>query len=114
MKRILIVIFLIAITVFVYGKDADDACTTITVGKLASVDGSVMTTHTCDSREDRTWIDIVPARAYKPGVMRKTFLKSHMTDSAYDLAKQKYIGDIPQVEKTYKYLNATLPPINEN
>lgn len=114
MKRIIIVILLLSFVLFCYGDDGDDACTTITVGKKATVDGSVMTTHTCDSREDRTWLDIVPARTYKAGTMRKTYLKSHMTTSAYDLSKQEYIGDIPQVKHTYKYLNATLPPINEN
>jgi dipeptidase len=114
MKRIIIVILLLSFVLFCYGEEGDDACTTITVGKKASVDGSVMTTHTCDSRVDRTWLDIVPSRKYKPGTKRKTYLKSHMTSSAYDLSKQEYIGDIPQVERTYKYLNATLPPINEN
>ena len=48
-----------------------DGCTSITVGKLASVDGSVMTSHTCDSRIDRTWIDMVFKKKYKPGSRRK-------------------------------------------
>lgn len=37
-----------------------EACTSILVGKLASVDGSTMTSHSCDSNTDRTWINVVP------------------------------------------------------
>ncbi len=95
-----------------YGED--DACTTITVGKTASADGSVMTSHTCDSRVDRTWIDIAPAKKYKPGAKRKTYAKTHMTVSVSDLSKQEFKGEMAQVEQTYKYLNTTLPCINEH
>jgi len=35
-------------------------CTSVIVGKKASVDGSTMTSHTCDSGTDRTWINLVP------------------------------------------------------
>lgn len=37
-----------------------ESCTSILVGKLASVDGSTMTSHSCDSNTDRTWINVVP------------------------------------------------------
>ena len=37
-----------------------ESCTSIMVGKKASADGSVMTSHTCDSNY-RTWMDIVPS-----------------------------------------------------
>ena len=114
MKQILIVFLLTVLVAAGFAGEEKDACTSITVGKLASVDGSVMTSHTCDSREDRTWIDIVPARKYKPGTRRKTYVKSHLTVSAYDLSKQELKGEIPQAAETYKYLNATLPPINEH
>ena len=40
-----------------------DACTSIMVGTNASVDGSVMTSHTCDSWY-RTWMSIEPAKDY--------------------------------------------------
>ena len=115
MKKAPLTTFLILIlTLCAAGQPEDDACTTITVGKSASVDGSVMTSHTCDSRVDRTWIDIVKAKKHAPGGMRKTFLDSHKTVSAYDLTAQKYRGEIPQVSLTYKYLNSTLPCINEH
>jgi dipeptidase len=91
-----------------------DGCTTITVGKMASVDGSVMTSHTCDSRIDRTWIDFVKRKQYRPGTLRPVYLDSHKTVSVYDLTKQKRKGEIPQSSITYKYLNTTLPCLNEN
>ena len=40
-----------------------ESCTSIMVGKKASADGSVMTSHTCDSNY-RTWMDIVPSASY--------------------------------------------------
>ncbi len=38
-----------------------DGCTSVTVGKKASFDGSVMTSHTMDGHRDRVCINIVPA-----------------------------------------------------
>ena len=114
MKRILtIAVLSILLSFGLYAKEKD-GCTSITVGKLASLDGSVMTSHTADSREDRTWLDVVPSMKYKPGMMRKMFLNTSYTASAYDLSKQKSLGEIPQAPLTYKYLNTMLPPINEN
>ncbi len=121
MKKITILLVLSIILIFNFNLSTEenkrypdrDACTSITVGKNASLDGSVMTSHTCDSRVDRTWLDIVPAKKYKKNSKRKTYLDSHKTISAYDLSKQKLSGTIDQVSRTYKYLNTTLPAINE-
>jgi dipeptidase len=114
MKNTLIATLLSLLIPFGLGAREKDGCTSITVGKLASLDGSVMTSHTADSREDRTWLDVVPSVKYKPGTMRKMFLNTSYTASAHDLSKQKLLGEIPQVAITYKYLNTMLPPINEN
>ena len=38
-----------------------DGCTSITVGKGATVDGSVITSHTDDSHRTRSWMDVIPA-----------------------------------------------------
>ena len=117
MKKAIFIIVLVLFVSFDFNfavRSEEDACTTITVGKLASFDGSVITTHTCDSRQDRTWIDIVPAKKHNPGTMRKTYLDSNRTVSAYDLSKQQLKGEIPQVPITHKYLNTALPCINEH
>ena len=41
-----------------------ESCTSIMVGKQASTDGSVITSHTCDGNY-RTWMEIVPAATYE-------------------------------------------------
>jgi dipeptidase len=114
MKRLLILFIILAFISYSFASEEKDACTTITVGKLASSDGSVMTSHTCDSRVSRTWIDIVKAQKHKPGAMRKCYVDSNKTVSAYDLAKQKLTGKIPQPANTFKYFNTALPPLNEH
>ena len=53
-----------------------DNCTSIFVGRLASADGSTMTSHSCDSNTDRTWITMVPRATHKPGDMAKVYLRS--------------------------------------
>jgi len=56
-----------------------ESCTSIIVGKLASIDGSTMTSHSCDSGTDRTWINVVPHRKHKPGEMCKIYFQSKRT-----------------------------------
>ncbi|MCP4158181.1 MAG: hypothetical protein GY757_61345 [bacterium] len=117
MRKILFIVILITFVTFSfnYGVNSeDDACTTITVGKQATYDGSVITTHTCDSRKDRTWLDIVKSQKHKSGSKRKVYANSHITTSAHDLSKQELKGEIPQAPVTYKYLNTALPPLNEH
>ena len=46
-----------------YEKDPE-SCTSIMVGKKATIDGAVITSHTCDSWY-RTWVDMVPAQKYE-------------------------------------------------
>ncbi len=117
MKAILLLMFVVfgcgAVGLTDTGAE-EDACTTITVGKLASTDGSVMTSHTCDSRTTRTWIDIVPAKKYRPGSRRQIYGKTERTVSAYDLSARELKGEIPQPTVTYKYFNSALPFLNEN
>jgi dipeptidase len=89
-----------------------DACTSITVGKLASFDGSVITSHTDDSHRTRSWIDIVPEKKYKKGEM-VTMYKRVPTDSlAMPAYAHRKIGEIPQVNETYGYINTAYPSLN--
>jgi dipeptidase len=90
-----------------------DSCTSILVGRLASADGSTMTSHSCDSGSDRTWINIVPNRKHKPGEMAKVYLEPKLTKGPDDPDRLE-TGEIPQVAETYAYLNAAYPIMNEH
>jgi dipeptidase len=90
-----------------------DECTSITAGKLATSDGSVITSHTDDSHRTRSWMDMAPAQNHKPGTS-VTMYKRKPSDS---LAMPSYahipIGEIPQVEYTHGYINTAYPCMNE-
>src|SRR5512142_209774 len=56
-----------------------EGSTSILVVKAASVDGSTMTSHSCDSTTDRTWMNIVPHRAHKAGELAKVYFEPKRT-----------------------------------
>jgi len=95
------------------GDPRRDECTVITVGTAASADGSVMTSHTCDSHRTRSWFDIVPPMKFKDN-STVTMVKRVKTDS---LAMPGYghvpTGDIPQVERTHGFINTAYPCMND-
>ena len=89
-----------------------ESCTSILVGKLASVDGSTMTSHSCDSSSDRTWINIVPHKKHNPEdkcVLH--FEPKHIKGP--DHPDKLPRGRIPQVPETYAYVNTCYPVMNE-
>ena len=72
MKPFLTLLFLATISIAVAQTDFDPItegmeCTSITIGKKASADGSVMTSHTDDSHRSRTNIMVEPAMDHQPG-----------------------------------------------
>lgn len=90
-----------------------EGCTTITVGKDASFDGSVITSHTDDSHRTRSWIDIVPAQKHAKGdkvVMYKRVQDNSLAMPAYG---HKEIGSIPQIKNTNGYINTAYPSLND-
>lgn len=90
-----------------------DSCTSITVGKEASADGSVMTAHTCDANY-RTWIDFVPARSHQKGDKAEIFKGSMHNFFSGDKRVVEKMGEIPQVSATYRYLYTAYPVMNEH
>ena len=88
------------------------SCTSIMVGRKASADGSVMTSHTCDSWY-RTWMQIVPARDYERDTVTAIYEGRMHTQAASDSTKLYRRGVIPQVRHTYRYLDTAYPCLNE-
>ncbi|MFC2154959.1 dipeptidase [Acidobacteriota bacterium] len=87
------------------------SCTIIAVGKKASSDGSVITSHTGCGPECR--VHVVPAMTFKKGTMAPVY---------YGLQNVKkplrqygeILGYIPQVEKTYAYFHSAYSHMNEH
>ncbi|MGW8266228.1 MAG: dipeptidase [Longimicrobiales bacterium] len=90
-----------------------ECCTSLLVGRLASVDGSTMTSHSCDSNSDRTWISIEPRQSHPPGSMATLWLEPKLTLGPDDEDRIP-AGEIPQVETTWKFMNAAYPIMNEH
>ena len=118
MRRSVILVSLLLVVGLAFGQDFNSqlvdgqSCTSIMVGKKASTDGSVITSHTCDGRY-RTWMTMEPARDYKAGE-RHTVRKGTMhTAFRNDTTGVKVAGTIPQVRHTYAYLNTAYPCLNE-
>ena len=89
-----------------------DACTSIIVGKTASVDGSTMTSHSCDSRTDRTWMTVVPHKKHEPGDKAPVYMSSKETKGPDD-PDAISVGEIPQAPETYAYINSAYAVMNE-
>ena len=97
--------------------DAEDptlrmSCTSIMVGKKASADGSVITSHTCDAWY-RTWMTMVPAQDYEKGATTGIYDGRMHTQTPQDSTKMHLRGTIPQVEHTFRYLDTAYPCLNE-
>jgi dipeptidase len=82
------------------------------VGKLASTDGSVMTSHTCDGNY-RTWLEIYPHKKYEPGTMHPVYWGMLHTDESWSMTNIVKKGEIPEVAETFAYLNTAYPCLNE-
>ncbi|HEX9901501.1 MAG TPA: C69 family dipeptidase, partial [Acidobacteriota bacterium] len=95
-------------------------CTVIMVGKNASVDGSVISTHTCDCGVcDWTW-RYAPAADHPAGSMRKIFYVDQFSTVPpnqglkWDRVKDDLAGlEIPQVPHTYGYLLGAFGYMND-
>jgi len=94
-------------------------CTVIMVGKNASTDGSVITTHTCDCGVcDWTW-RAIPAADHPAGSMRKIFHVDQFGSWApsggpkWEVVKQTTVLEIPEVAHTFGYLHGDFGYMND-
>ena len=91
----------------------ESGCTSIMVGKNATTDGSVITCHTCDGNY-RMWVEMVPPENHPEGAKKKVYTGRMHTETSWDLRGITEKGEIPQVEKTYAFLNTAYPCMNEH
>ncbi len=112
MKRIFILLALVLPLIAGAQMNQKESCTSIMVGKQASADGSVITSHTCDGRY-RTWLSVEPAADHSfdstHTVRRGTMHTAFRTDTT----GVRTVGTIPQMAHTYAYLNTAYPCLNE-
>jgi len=120
MKPLLTLLFLAAVSVAVAQTDYDPMtegmeCTSITIGKKASADGSVMTSHSDDSHRSRTNIMVEPAMDHQAGETEGMYWRRWAKKVPGQMARYEniLIGEIPQVAHTYQFLNTAYPCVNE-
>ena len=110
MKKLLSMIGIFFLLVGMSGFSAE-ACTTILVGKDASVDGSTMVTHTCDGSYDAR-VRVIAGQEFEDGAMAPVY--KDLCHDSIPGRTMKQIGEIPQVKKTYTYFNVGYPFMNEH
>lgn len=89
-----------------------ESCTSIMVGKKASADGSVMTSHTCDSNY-RTWMDIIAGATYENDTTTAIYTGRMHTEKTNGREGMVLKGTIPEARSTYQFLNTAYPCLNE-
>ena len=110
-----IAVFFVALNTqaqFIEVPEEDASCTSIMVGKKATTDGSVITSHSCDGNY-RTWLNIEPHKYFDEGDMRKIPWGKLHTETPWDTRRVNIKGEIPQVKETYAYYNVAYPAMNE-
>ena len=109
MNRPLVALFtVITITAMV---SSGPACTVVAVGRDASLDGSVIVSHTDTGPNSR--IHVVHGSQHEPGAMAPVYWG--IQDPSFPLGEPgEIIGHIPQVEQTYTYFHSAYPHINKH
>jgi dipeptidase len=96
-----------------FGFFGQRSCTSIMVGRLATADGSVFTSHTCDGTY-RTWVEISPHRKNDAGTKNTIFSGRMGTRMPDDERGLKLTGEIPEVAESYSFFNTAYPAMNEH
>ena len=116
MKKILSLLALAALFFPLFAQEQEEfvgqSCTSVMVGRKASADGSVITSHTCDGRY-RTWVQMEPAQDHALGTMHPVLRGTMQTRFRGDTVGVKLMGEIPEAAHTYAYLNTAYPCFNE-
>ena len=92
-------------------------CTSILVGRKATVDGSVISTQSQDSGNCGVRLRYIPAASHKPGEKRVVKLWNEYDKLGVDRSPPVRSGstiEIPQVEHTYAFVEAVFPFMNEH
>lgn len=99
-------------TDFALTPDFGDHCTSILVGKKATTDGSVITSHTCDSWY-RTWMQWLPSVEYKNDTLVDVYSGKMHTEYPGSMDGVKVKGQVAQkAGKTYRVLDTAYPCLN--
>lgn len=107
MKKLKLIFILLAFTGLGYTADA---CTVIVAGRKATVDGSVLNSHTDCGPDCR--IRIVPGRTYPEGTMAPVCY-GLLTANQTEEEEPEILGYIPQARQTYTYFHSAYSHINE-
>lgn len=91
----------------------DRGCTSIMVGRLATTDGSVITSQTCDGTY-RTWLNVSPHRKNGPDTKNTIFEGRMRTKDPLDQRLLKALGEIPEGDESFSFLNTAYPCVNEH
>ena len=120
----MILIFLIIITFISYVY----SCTSLGVGKKATVDGSTYISHSNDGEDDTDpRLVLIPAKDHADGALRPIYWapENFPRYVGYDRGAEAYypkpgenisepIGHIPEVSHTYQYFEETYAVLNEH
>lgn len=90
---------------------AAGACTTVIVGKNATVDGSVMVAQTIDGWYDQRLV-VIPGGKHEKGTM--TPINKNICIQTRGGVPLLKVGEIPEAEETYTYFHAGYPFMNEH
>lgn len=113
-KQRLWILVLTPVMAIVFSVGQAVACTSIMVGRKASVDGSVMTSHTCDGHRDFTNVEIIPAKDHGPN--DQVLLSKRANDDTGPMKRlvRQPTGKIPQIAHTYAYIAPVYACMNEH
>ncbi len=89
------------------------SCTSIMVGRKASADRSVMTSHTCDGHRDRSDIVVVPKSHPPRGSERQLSKRNDDDRGPMPRYGRTPTGRIPQAQETLGYLDPVYAAMNE-